>query len=301
LRLIRQRLATLGLDWDAPAFPDASARIPSGPLKVTVDPGALASKIDTPEAIIERQTARLKDRPDDAAAHHQRGHALFRLKRYEEAIADFTAALKVRPNDAHLLASRGSAEASLKRLDEAIADCEAALRQEPAPADQESLARLCNNLAWTLVSRPAPTADPARALNLARRAVELTPNRATYHNTLGVVLYRAGRYAEAVPVLERSLAAGNGQADAFDLFFLAMAHHQLGQMTQAQADFDRQMAQARADFDRAVCWRRDHLNLPHPHWAAELDAFQAEAQSLLEGPPPELPADVFAPERPSRP
>src|SRR5262249_8169410 len=105
LRLIRRQLAALGLDWDAPAFPDASAQTPFGPLKVTVAPGALASTSNTPEAILERQTARLKDHPGDAEAHHQRADALVSLKRFEEAIADFTAALKARPNDAHLLAS----------------------------------------------------------------------------------------------------------------------------------------------------------------------------------------------------
>src|SRR5262245_59904991 len=73
------------------------------------------------------------------------GHALYRLKRYHEAIADFTAALKASPNNAHLRTSRGSAEASLDRLDAAIADCEEALRQEPDPADREPLALLCNN------------------------------------------------------------------------------------------------------------------------------------------------------------
>jgi hypothetical protein len=255
LRLIRCQLAAMGLDWDAPAFPAASARTPSGPLKVTVHPGALASTTNTPEAIVDRQTARLKDHPDDAEARHQRGHALFRLKRF----------------------------------DEAIADCEAALRLKPDRGDRGPLAELCNNLAWTLATGPASTPDSTRALNLARRAVELIPDRAIYLNTLGVAQYRAGQYVESVATLEKSLAAGKGATDAFDLFFLAMARFRLGLI-----------ARARADFDRALRWRCDHGNLS-AQWNAELDAFQAEAQSLLDGPPPDLPDDVFASEPPNRP
>src|SRR5262249_19329048 len=150
-------------------------------------------------------------------------------RRFDEAIADFTAALRARPNDAHLRTSRGSAQAALNRLDAAIADCEEALRQKRDPADQEPLALLCNNLAWTLVTGPATARDPARALNLARKAIALSPDEALYLNTLGVAEYRSGYYAAAVATLEKSLSAGKGRLDAFDLFFLAMARRKLGQ------------------------------------------------------------------------
>jgi tetratricopeptide (TPR) repeat protein len=173
-----------------------------------------------------------------------------------------------------------------KSLEAALADCEASLRLKPDQAELRSrLALACNNLAWTLATGHASTRDPQRALALARRAVELTSDRAIYINTLGVAQYRAGQLTEAVATLEKSLAAGNGGSDAFDLFFLAMARHQLGKI-----------AQARADFDRAERWRRDHPNQMQPGWSDELDAFQTEARALLDGPPAELPADVFAPE-----
>ena len=93
-----------------------------------------------------------------------------------------------------------------------------------------------------------------------------------------------------IATLEKSLAASHGGSDAFDLFFLAMARHKLGQV-----------AQARADFDRAVQWRRDHPAEPQPGWNEELDAFQAEAEAVLKGPGLELPADLFAPKIPIQP
>lgn len=37
------------------------------------------------------------------------------------------------------------------------------------------------------------------------------------------------------------------------------------------------------------------------YWASDLDAFQAEARALLDGPSPRFPADVFAPGLPRRP
>jgi serine/threonine protein kinase/WD40 repeat protein/Tfp pilus assembly protein PilF len=295
LRAIRRRLAELRLDWDPPATydtPETPRSFAPIPEPFRVDRGQLDSWLkqgtEPPEQIVERSTRAIEAKPDDADAHHQRGHALYRLERYDEAIADFAIALKASPNSAHLLASRGSAEASLNRLDEAIADCEEALRLNPERDDRESLARLCNNLAWTLATGPASTRNPARALNLAWHAVVLTPDQAAPLKTLGVAQYRTGQHAEAIATLEKSLA-GQAESDAFGLFFLAMARHRLGEL-----------ARARADLDRALQWRRDHPKPIQPGWSRELDAFQAEAESLLDGQPTQLPADVFAPEPSSR-
>ena len=118
---------------------------------------------------------------------------------------------------------------------------------------------------------------------LARRAVVMAPDQATYLNTLGVALYRAWRTDDAIEVLTRSMVAGHGEARAYDLFVLAMARHRLGQVEAA-----------RANFARAVRWVEGRKGLP-PNQAAELKAFHAEAEAVLAGPSGELPADVFSP------
>ena len=254
LRAIRKRLAAIGLDWDAPVYSDddpANAAAPPLP-PLQIDLGPLAHDLERftepPEALIEQYSARLKSNPNDADAYHHRGHALSQLHRFPAAIDDFTVAIRLRPDDAHL---------------------------------REALALSCNNRAWELVTSPGSAPDPERALNLARRAVELAPKETLYLNTLGVAQYRAGQYAQATATLERSLAAGRGEFDAFDLFFLAMAHHRQGQREQA-----------RAYFDRAVQWVRQKKSLSD-QYTKELAVFRAETEAVLSGPADELPADVF--------
>jgi tetratricopeptide (TPR) repeat protein len=167
-----------------------------------------------------------------------------------------------------------------------IADLETALARHPDHRQiWGMLAQYCDKFAWELATARGSTRDAQRALSLARRAVELAPKAAIYLNTLGVAQYRAGQSTEAIATLEKSLAAGKGENDAYDLFFLAMAHHRLG-----HAD------QARACFDRAVRWWGERKDMPLQS-VTELTSFRTEAESVLAlaGPSSELPADVFAP------
>ena len=116
---------------------------------------------------------------------------------------------------------------------------------------------------------PEALRDVKAALPLAEKAVRLAPGKALYGNTLGVAYYRAGRYREAVEVLRPNL---DGQADwalAFDLYFLAMSHHRLGET-----------ARARDYFDWAVRWTQAQRGLSASH-LEELTRFRAEAAELL--------------------
>jgi predicted Zn-dependent protease len=208
---------------------------------------------------------------------------LLRLNRTGEAIEDFTRAIRLRPGDAHLLADRGEVSFSQGHLDAAIDDLEGSLARQPdQPVIRLMLGRACNGRAWVLATGPGPGRDLGRALVLAQRAVALDPGHAEALNTLGVVRYRAGRYTEAIETLDRSLAAGQGHSDAWDLFFLAMAHHRLGHREQG-----------RACFARGLRWMHDQKALSDQH-AKELAAFRAEAEAVLADSGAELPAQVFA-------
>jgi hypothetical protein len=60
---------------------------------------------------------------------------------------------------------------------------------------------------------------------------------------------------------------------AFDLYFLAMSHHQLGER-----------AQASDCFERAARWHESRTaGLPEQH-RTELNGFRAEAEALLQPP-----------------
>jgi WD40 repeat protein len=129
-----------------------------------------------------------------------------------------------------------------------------------------------NNQAWHLVTGPAEQRDPAKALKLIQEAVKLQPNETSFLNTLGVVQYRNGLFKEATKTLEKSLAAGKGQYDAFDLFPLAMCHAKLGDP-----------AKAKDCFERAVKWM-DERKGPEARDVEELKAFRAEAEEVLRSP-----------------
>jgi WD40 repeat protein/Tfp pilus assembly protein PilF len=150
-----------------------------------------------------------------------------------------------------------------KKFPEAVTALREAIKTDPTDAIAQ------NNLAWLLAAGPKELRDAQAALPLARKAAELEPQTALYLNTLGVALYRNGKYTEAVPVLANSLAASHGDADAFDLFFLAMCHHELGEP-----------AKAKTCYDRAVKWVNEKPGM-RSQWLAELAAFQAEAEGLL--------------------
>jgi hypothetical protein len=142
-------------------------------------------------------------------------------------------------------------------------------------SQNKALAQQLNNEAWRLVTGPLEQRDPnKRALRLIRQALKHDPDNPLYLNTLGVVQYRNGLYKEALATLQKSLATGKGQSDAFDLFFLAMCHAKLD---------DR--ARAKEDFDRAVKWVESRKNLPAQH-VEELKAFRAEAEQVLRNAPP---------------
>ena len=84
-------------------------------------------------------------------------------------------------------------------------------------------------------TRSTPRLESRAAV--AQKAVQLVPD-AMNRNTLGLAYYRAGRYREAVETLEPNLKDQVDWALTYDLYFLAMSHHQLGESARAREFYD---------------------------------------------------------------
>jgi WD40 repeat protein/serine/threonine protein kinase/tetratricopeptide (TPR) repeat protein len=92
-----------------------------------------------------------------------------------------------------------------------------------------------NSVAWICTLGPDAVRDYRVPIALAEQVVRHAPgSRASELNTLGAILYRAGRYHEAVARLKEAMTASGGQGSPEDWVFLAMAYHQLGEKTRAK-------------------------------------------------------------------
>jgi len=140
---------------------------------------------------------------------------------------------------------RGFRPSELERYGELLDGIAAEEPNAPEPAARSEPPGAKNEAAWAIVSEAGRTPEEyERALALARSAVELAPENVRYRNTLGVALVRLGRDAEAVRVLSESAARNRALRlydPAYDLLFLAMARHRLGDLEEAE----RLLAEAR--------------------------------------------------------
>ena len=87
--------------------------------------------------------------------------------------------------------------------------------------------------------------DLETELARAKESLEWQPTSEVAQAALGVNLYRAGRYEEAIRYQSRASATFGDSSES--LFFLAMEHWQLGRK-----------AEARSYYDRAVRWMDEH-------------------------------------------
>jgi serine/threonine protein kinase len=98
----------------------------------------------------------------------------------------------------------------------------------------------CGCLAWFYAATCIDPRfrNPARAVELAEKALAQFPQNAYWCGVLGVAQYRNGQWKEAVASLEKAGRLRPYSYEGF-LFFLAMAHWRLGEKEAARACYDR--------------------------------------------------------------
>ncbi len=99
----------------------------------------------------------------------------------------------------------------------------------------EDMLELANSVAWSCALAKDAISDLSVAEAIARRAVSHDKDNRYYLNTLGAVLYRNGKYKEAIQMLNKAIAADPDESKpVWDAVFLAMCHHDLGEGDKAQ-------------------------------------------------------------------
>jgi serine/threonine protein kinase/Flp pilus assembly protein TadD len=192
---------------------------------------ALADKGRLDEAIAEYREA-IRINKDDFDAHNNLGATLDATGQLDEAIAQFGEALRINKDHPRPHHNLGIVLSRKGRLEEARAEYEQAVRLDPG------LMEAHNNLASLLITIPnANLRNPKRAVDLAKRAVQLAPKQGICWNTLGAAQYRAGNWKAAIDALNRSVELSGGEAA--DFLFLAMSHAQQGNGKDARQWYDR--------------------------------------------------------------
>ena len=139
------------------------------------------------------------------------------------------AGAKAQPND--LIALLGTAEASEKQGDftKAARDYEQAFKINP------KLATTALKLAQL---NSGPLHEPARALDYARKARDLSPNDPQSAGTIGRIALQAGNFSWAYSLLQESALRGVNNDPAV-LHDLAMANYALGKISDARKTMQR--------------------------------------------------------------
>jgi tetratricopeptide (TPR) repeat protein len=186
------------------------------------------------------------------------------VSEYQECLA------ALRHSLAGLLIRTGRWAEAVQSLRQELTLLESLAQKEPRnPMYQRLLIGLQNSLAWLLATCPdLAVRDATKAVELTEKAVARASDEPRFWNTLGVAYYRAGKWAESIAALEKSMELGKdpnwGEASS-DWLFLAMAHWQLGHREQALTWHA-----------RAVEWMEKKKSNND-----ELRRFRAEAEELL--------------------
>jgi serine/threonine protein kinase/WD40 repeat protein len=247
LDAIRQGLQSVGLRWPA-----------------AMGAGPTLSSMFTPK-VIEVETA-----PWTTAL--TRAQKLARSEHWKEAGEAFEEA--VASGAEHVDAHYARALFRQARGDQpAYSDaCRQLLRMADAA---QMVPHVANDIAWTCSLGPGAVADYSSVIHLAEMAAAGGPSHSRL-NTLGAVLYRAGRFEEAARHLSQAVEI-HGKGTELDALFLAMAHQKLGHGEEARRWLRRGTAVGPVAMHDSGAIGDETWNLK-----LELEIFRSEASAMIE-------------------
>lgn len=165
--------------------------------------------------------------PQKPRAHQNLGIALFKAKRYSEAIESFNVALRLKPEFADVYFNLGLIYTDLKQLPEAIAAFERTIRIQPDYVIAH------NNLgnAYLKVGRVED------ALRSYRLAMQYNPKSSLAYYNLGLVYFDQARLPEAVEAFEGALRLKPDHTNALNN--LGAAYLTLGRLDKALEQYNK--------------------------------------------------------------
>ena len=154
----------------------------------------------------------LKDNPEDAMSHNNRGVALSNLGRYEEAIESFKQALHLNPKYAAAHYNMGVALYSIGRFREAINAFDAACEIKPTVQIYDKRTAALVNLGASLHPERAESLFKA-AIRDADKAIELSWGSEGHYNK-ACALTRLHHYLQALEHLAKEKDSKGEEFDA---------------------------------------------------------------------------------------
>lgn len=202
--------------------------------------------------------------PDNPVPQQALGKLLADQNKMDGALAAYQQALKIQPNFLPALMEKGDIFLGQGNMQQALSAYQQAVRQAPkydmahlkmgmalqglnrtkeaetaykaAVTHNPKLALAYNNLAWLAADSRT---NLAQAEQWARKAVELAPLVADFHDTLGWVYHAQSRYAEAEKSLKKAIQM---QASPQFLYHLGLVYQKQGKNKEAFDAYTRSLS-----------------------------------------------------------
>jgi tetratricopeptide (TPR) repeat protein len=222
----------------SPAAPEFSWRL------FLINIGSELFKLKCYEEMIANCDKALAFKTDDSLAWKTRSLALLNLSRYEEAITSYDKALKIKPDD-DVWFMRGTALMELGRYEEAITNYDQALQFNPELYE-----------AWFFRGYALRNLGRHKdAIASYDKALEIKPDDDVWFMR-GVELQKLGRFEEAITSLEQVLRFNSEEHGAW--YYQGNALLKLGRLEEAFASYNQALKikpdYANAFYGKACCY-----------------------------------------------